>query len=287
MAPMRVYAHAAAGAFGIVYQIALTVAASPQVILPNAVTLFRCVVTAFLPSWERKLANAVQSTPMISRTGALVGMLSTHFSEPHRPSERDLRLIDLMARQAADLIEKFKADEELWVSNEALRRANDDLKHFAYAASHDLQQPLRMITSYSQLLVKGYRGQLDGEAGVCINFISSGTRHMRELLADLLAYTQVEAEDQPPDAAVDLQVVFQNVTEHLRTAIEENDAMITSDRLPVVHGHDVHFLQLFRRISDHESAGLPQCRCRQPTGARLCLPSLLKRGPRGVAGCGT
>ena len=463
--PMRVYAHAVAGGFGVVYQIALTVAAAPQLILPNAVTLYRSVVTAFLPSWEKKLANAsflnfglrfgaafatvawtvsvfvayvmfdsldrtrsavefrtarmvafwlvivgallagaagvvigrrlagtlhalvgqgkaragqlgleeldavarfaeesaqvrtlhelggrlmgqhdlgcllgeilsaaesisgsdkgniqllgktgelrieaqhgfspkfleffnavddhdtsacgaalktcervvvedverspvfagtpalrimlnagvraVQSTPMISRTGALVGMLSTHYSQPHVPSERDLRLIDLLARQAADLIEKFRADEQLRVSNEALRRANEDLKQFAFAASHDLQEPLRMITSYSQLLVKGYRGQLDGEAGVYVNFISSGTKRMRELLADLLAYTQVEAEDHPPDAAVDLNLILRKVTENLGNAIEENNALITSGCLPVVHGHDVQFLQLFQNL---------------------------------------
>src|SRR4029078_1178578 len=115
-----------------------------------------------------------------------------------------------------------------------------------FAASHDLQEPLRMITSYSQLLINGYRGRLDGEAQVCINFISRGTKRMRELLADLLPYTQVDAEDQPPAKLVDLNLIFQKSVENLKTAIEESKALVTSPRFPVVHGQNSHYLQLFQ-----------------------------------------
>src|SRR5262249_26233737 len=129
--------------------------------------------------------RAVQSTPLVSRNGALIGIISTHYAMPRQPNERDLRLIDILARQAADLIERIRVEEALRATNLDLARANEDLNQFAFAASHDLQEPLRMITSYSQLLLKGYRGQLDGEAGTCIEFITDGTQRMQELLADL------------------------------------------------------------------------------------------------------
>jgi light-regulated signal transduction histidine kinase (bacteriophytochrome) len=71
--------------------------------------------------------------------------------------------------------------------NEQLRRANEDLKQFAFAASHDLQEPLRMVTTYSQLSIKGHRGELEGQTEMCIDFITKGAKHMRDLLTDLLS----------------------------------------------------------------------------------------------------
>jgi GAF domain-containing protein len=118
--------------------------------------------TPALDLLRREGIRAVQSTPIMGRDDVLVGMLSTHFKTRHQFSERDLRLLDLLVRQAADLIEKIRAEEDLRVTNTALVRANQDLNQFAFAASHDLQEPLRMITAYSQLLVQGYRGQPDG-----------------------------------------------------------------------------------------------------------------------------
>jgi light-regulated signal transduction histidine kinase (bacteriophytochrome) len=192
--------------------------------------------------------RAVQSTPIISRAGVLVGMLSTHYWAPTRPSERDLRLIDLLARQAADLIEKSRAEESLRRSNQQLLRANEDLNQFAFAASHDLQEPLRMITTYSQLLLKGYRGQLSGDASACVEFITDGTARMRELLADLLAYTRLSVEAHELAEAVDLNLVFHKTTENCRAAIQECHATVTRDPLPSVPGHETHFLQLFQNL---------------------------------------
>jgi len=139
-----------------------------------------------------------------------------------------------------DITERKKIEQEL-------RRANEDLSQFAFAASHDLQEPLRMITSYAQLLVRGYRGQLDDEASVCVNFITEGTERMRALLADLLAYTQVGAEGLS-FAVVDLNLIVQKTKENLKAAIEDSKAVITSDPLPTVSGQEGHFLQLFQNL---------------------------------------
>ena len=106
-----------------------------------------------------------------------------------------------------------------------------------------------MITSYSQLLVKGYRGQLDEEALTFIQFITEGTKRMRDLLADLLAYTQVANCRQAAREPVDLNRVFQIALENCRTAVDETRASVTSDnRLPTIEGQEPHFIQLLQNL---------------------------------------
>jgi PAS domain S-box-containing protein len=136
---------------------------------------------------------------------------------------------------------------ELRRINDELQRSNEDLNQFAFAASHDLQEPLRMITTYSQMLVKGYRAQPDNEASLCVKFITEGTGRMRELLADLLAYTQLN-QDSNEAESVDLNLVFQKEIKDLKTAIEESKAVVTCDHLPAVQGQEVHFRQLFQNL---------------------------------------
>jgi PAS domain S-box-containing protein len=145
-------------------------------------------------------------------------------------------------------VHQHELTEEAVRLNEELQRANDDLKQFAFAASHDLQEPLRMITSYSQLLIRGFRGQLDGEAAVCVGFINDGTKHMRDLLADLLSYTETGAEKGEANESIDLNKIFEKVNQNLRRAIEESGAVVTSGDLPTVHGHNARFVQLFQNL---------------------------------------
>jgi PAS domain S-box-containing protein len=136
---------------------------------------------------------------------------------------------------------------ELRRTNDELRRSNEDLNQFAFAASHDLQEPLRMITSYSQLLIKGYANQLDGEASMCVKFLTEGTQRMRELLTDLLAYTHVN-NDSIAAESVDLNLVFQRELENLKTAAKDTGAVVTCDKLPTISGYEAHFRQLFQNL---------------------------------------
>jgi light-regulated signal transduction histidine kinase (bacteriophytochrome) len=143
------------------------------------------------------------------------------------------------------------ADTEIHDQKETeveLRRANEDLNQFAYAASHDLQEPLRMITAYSQLLLKGYRGQLEGEPALCVNFVNEGTKRMRDLLAALLAYSQVGADGDRSMKVTDLNLVFNRAVENCQAAIAETGATVTSDPLPAVRGHEEHFVQLLQNL---------------------------------------
>jgi PAS domain S-box-containing protein len=131
---------------------------------------------------------------------------------------------------------------------EQLRRLNEDLNQFAFAASHDLQEPLRMVTSYSQLLLRSCGNDLGEEPALCVGFIEDGARRMRELLADLLAYTQVAALGEESREPADLNAAFENATSNLQTAVEESGAVVTSDPLPIIMGRPAHFVQLFQNL---------------------------------------
>ena len=131
-----------------------------------------------------------------------------------------------------------------------LRRANEDLNQFAFAASHDLQEPLRMITSYSQLLIKDSReGHLASDAGLYTGYIMEGTKRIRELLADLLSYTAAGADGHLAPENVHLNDVFEVVvTQNLHASITESEAVVTRDELPVLCGHRAHFIQLLQNL---------------------------------------
>jgi len=148
--------------------------------------------------------------------------------------------------RAADRLARLNAD--LQRSNEVLALTNQDLERFAFIASHDLQEPLRMITAYSQLLIKSYPGEFSGDASVFVGNIVDGTTRMRELLSDLLAYTEIRSRDQQPAEAVDLNVVIDHVRQNLKASMDESGAEVTSDRLPLLRAHGSHFEPLFQNL---------------------------------------
>ncbi|MBV9770040.1 MAG: CHASE3 domain-containing protein [Bryobacterales bacterium] len=177
----------------------------------------------------------------------LVGVIAMFARHPL--SKHALSALASVADSIAVGIVRKRSEESLARQAEELTRSNADLQQFAFAASHDLQEPLRMITSYSQLLVKGFRGQLEDEAALCVNFITEGTRRMRALLEDLLAYTQLNAGNGDGSGNfVNLNHILQKTVENLKTSLEESQAVVSSDRLPYVRGQEAHFLQLFQNL---------------------------------------
>jgi PAS domain S-box-containing protein len=136
---------------------------------------------------------------------------------------------------------------ELQESNEALRQSNDDLHQFAYAAGHDLQEPLRMIALYSQMLRENYAGKLDEEADQFISFVVGGATRMERLLKDLLAYSQAGSLASP-SAPVDCEAVMQQVLLNLHVSIAENRASVRWCQLPTVQADQVRMVQLFQNL---------------------------------------
>ncbi len=133
-------------------------------------------------------------------------------------------------------------------TEQELRRANTDLQQFAYAASHDLQEPLRNMALFSQLLDREYRGQFQGDSAQFLEYIVKGAQRMHELLRDVLAYSRVSGPETEPELGADSSDVFQECTLNLSAAIEESGATVTADPLPTVAMSRAHLLQLMQNL---------------------------------------
>jgi signal transduction histidine kinase len=165
--------------------------------------------------------------------------------EPYDGSDLlQLRLfMDCMWR----VVKQKKSAEELKKSYKDLARSNKELEQFAYVASHDLQEPLRIVSSYVQLLARRYRGQLDSDADEFIKYAVDGAKRMQKLINDLLTYSRVSRGDEGP-RVIDCKEVFHRVIANLKIAIEENDAVITHDDLPAITADEVQMVQLFQNL---------------------------------------
>jgi signal transduction histidine kinase/PAS domain-containing protein len=195
--------------------------------------------------------RAIACTPLLTRTGQLVGVLSVHFAAPHRPSERELRLLDLLARQGADFIsemaERKRAQQILEQSAEELKRSNRDLEAFAYVASHDLQEPLRAVGGYAKLLERSLADKLDSKELEHLIGTIEGAARMERLINDLLAYSRVGATGGPLISA-DLNAVLQDALRNLQAATRQSQATITHDSLPTVAADSAQITQLFQNL---------------------------------------
>ena len=129
----------------------------------------------------------------------------------------------------------------------ALERSNQDLSQFAYIASHDLQEPLRMIASYTQLLEKRYVSQMNEEAKSFMRFAVEGAQRMQDLVTDLLTYAQIDREAKP-EAEVDVNKVVGDAIAALKLTIERERAEITVDTLPFIQGDAVQLTQVFQNL---------------------------------------
>ncbi len=149
-----------------------------------------------------------------------------------------------LGRERTELI---KTRQDLEKSVAELGRSNADLQQFAYVASHDLQEPLRMVSSYTQLLAKRYRGQLDSDADEFIAFAVDGASRMQKLIQDLLAYSRVSTGN-PQFEPTPMGAVLSYALDNLRNALTESQAVITHDRLPTVTGDAKQLAQVFQNL---------------------------------------
>jgi light-regulated signal transduction histidine kinase (bacteriophytochrome) len=162
-------------------------------------------------------------------------------------AQRTMELRDSNIRLSVELDERRKAERQLAQYAEELTRSNAELEQFAYVASHDLQEPLRMVASFTQLLGKRYRGKLDQDADEFIGFAVDGATRMQRLINDLLAYSRVGTRGKS-FKSTDCQVILREARDNLMKAIEESGAVITQDPLPTVEGDEVQLIQLFQNL---------------------------------------
>ena len=153
----------------------------------------------------------------------------------------------LVTAAIRDISVRKAADETLLSTINELARSNEELGQFAYIASHDLQEPLRMVASYTQLLSRRYKGKLDSDADEFIAYAVDGANRMQRLIQDLLAYSRVGTAAgalQPVDSEEALEQAVRNLTR----AIEDSRAVVSHDPLPTVMADEMQLTQLFQNL---------------------------------------
>ena len=149
-----------------------------------------------------------------------------------------------LGRERNDLV---KTRHELEQSVAELGRSNAELQQFAYVASHDLQEPLRMVSSYTQLLSKRYAGKLDSDADEFIAYAVDGAGRMQKLIQDLLAYSRITTRGFEPEQT-SAEAALDNAIDNIRIAVQESGAVITHDSLPTLRADERQLTQLLQNL---------------------------------------
>ena len=172
----------------------------------------------------------------------------------------------LFAAFVRDVTERKRAEQELARRADELARSNADLEQFAYVASHDLQEPLRMVASYTQLLARRYKGKLDADADEFIGFAVDGATRMQHLIQDLLSYSRITTKGKELQV-IDSRVACDQAVANLRVSIAESGAVVTTGSLPTVRADVTQLTQLFQNLIGNAikyrngtEAGSPGCR---------------------------
>jgi PAS domain S-box-containing protein len=153
----------------------------------------------------------------------------------------------LVTAAMRDISVRKKSEEYLVKTMGELKRSNDELQQFAYVASHDLQEPLRMVASYTQLLAKRYKGRLDSDADEFIAYAVDGSNRMQGLIQDLLAYSRVGTTGKPLREISSEQALKEALT-NLRVTVQESEAVVTHDSLPAITTDDTQLVQVFQNL---------------------------------------
>lgn len=185
---------------------------------------------------------------------ATINILEDFNAEKARLEDTQKALLNILddLNESSEELKKAHAGLEIRVKERTveLARSNAELEQFAYIASHDLQEPLRMVSSYVQLLQRRYKGKLDQNADEFIGFAAEGALRMQRLINDLLAYSRVGTRGKS-FAEVDLEAALAQALENLQLAIREKNATITHDPLPLAYGDIGQLTQVFQNLIDN------------------------------------
>lgn len=205
-----------------------------------------------LPGW-----NGMESVEILRREGLDVpvilvsGALGEQTAvECIKQGAADYILKDHLVRLPGSVrraMRETKLRQDHRQSEDDLARSNRDLEQFAYVASHDLQEPLRMVATYTQLLAERYRGKLDSDADKYIHYAVDGALRMQKLVQDLLAFSRVGRQGMALQST-DCNAVLQASLRNLEAAIQEGGATVTHDQLPVVIADSTQLVQVFQNL---------------------------------------
>jgi PAS domain S-box-containing protein len=238
-----------------------------EILMVNSQTevLFRCGrdrllsrnISALVPGW------GIRRDPVrdVER-----GVELTAYPEGHPPFPVEISFSPLQTDEGVvitsairDITERRKTEEQIRQLNtnleervlertNALMRSNEELQQFAYIASHDLQEPLRTVSIYAQLMARRYKGQLQGDADQFIDFMVEGAERMERLIHDLLDFSRVEARGADFFVSMNCHEAFDDAVRNLHSLIQESGAVITKADLPSITGDPVQMTRLFQNL---------------------------------------
>lgn len=195
--------------------------------LRTAVSGEKDFVSEFRVVWPDKTIHFIYALAIVQRdeTGQALKFIGTNY--------------DITAHKQAEEARNFYTEE--------LIRSNVELQQFAYIASHDLQEPLRMISSYLQLIERRYKGKLDEDADTFIHFAVDGASRMQMLIDGLLEFSRVKTHGQTFEP-VDIGLVLDGVCRNLNTLIVESKAVVLYEKMPIIHADEAQIIRLFQNL---------------------------------------
>jgi PAS domain S-box-containing protein len=203
-----------------------------------------------------RLSEEREIIARLSRGERVENFETLRLAKDGRPIDVSLTVSPLKDRQGNvvgasiihhDITERIQAEKEIKRIAADLARSNRDLEQFASVASHDLQEPLRMVIGYLQLIERRYKDKLDADAQQFIAFAVDGATRMSRLVTDLLDFSRVNTRGKQPEP-VEMETVLKRALENLQAAIRDSDAQITHDPLPTVQGDASQLVQLMQNL---------------------------------------
>jgi PAS domain S-box-containing protein len=154
----------------------------------------------------------------------------------------------LVTAAVRNVTDRKSAEEHLLKTMQELKRSNDELQQFAYVASHDLQEPLRMVASYTQLIAKRYQGQLDSDADEFIAYAVDGCTRMQAMIQDLLTYSQAGTTEKKQLREISTERALEEALANLSVSIKESGAVVTHDSLPALISDNRQMTQVLQNL---------------------------------------